>query len=194
MRLFLMRHGETDYNLRALCNDDPRVDVHLTAHGIAQAKAASEKLREVPLDAILISELPRTRQTAEIVNRYHGAPILVRPELNDIRSGFEGRPVTAYFAAVGADRMDLRPPGGESLRDYQARVLPVLDWLRERCWTTVLIVAHEETLRVLAAALRDLSEDRMLGLNFGNCEIVEFADGRIDSRTARRRSRPTSAS
>ncbi|MFA7386934.1 MAG: histidine phosphatase family protein, partial [Thiohalobacteraceae bacterium] len=133
-----------------------------------------ETLRAAPLDAILVSELPRTRQTAELVNRYHGAPILVRPELNDIRSGFEGRPVAGYFAAVGADRMNLRPPGGESLRDYQVRVLPVLDWLRERPWTTVLIVAHEETLRVLVAALRGLPAERMLELNFGNCEILEF--------------------
>ena len=174
MRLYLMRHGQTDYNVRGLCNDDPNQGVRLTALGVAQATAAAEDLRDAPLDQIVVSELPRTYQTAEIVNRYHQVLIVVRAELNDIRSGFEGRPVADYFAAVGAERLSLRPPGGESMRDYQARVLPVLDWLRRQPWNTVLIVAHEETLRVLVAALRGLTAEQMLALKFGNCEIVKF--------------------
>lgn len=174
MRLYLMRHGQTNYNVQGLCNDDPNVDVRLTDTGVAQATAAAEELRDVPLERILVSQLPRTHQTAEIINRYHQVPIEVRAELNDIRSGFEGRPVAAYFAAVGADRLDLRPPGGESMRDYQARVLPVLDWLRRQPGNAVLIVAHEETLRVLVADLRGLRPEQMLALDFGNCEAVEF--------------------
>ncbi len=174
MKLYLMRHGQTNYNLLQLCNDNPQVDVHLTEVGIAQAQNAAESLREIPLQHILISELPRTRQTAEIINQHHQVPIDVVPALNDIRSGFEGRPVADYFAAIGADRFNLRPKGGESLRDYQTRVLPVLDGLRQQSWTCILIVAHEETLRVLAAALRGLSASEMLALHFGNCETLRF--------------------
>lgn len=174
MQLYLMRHGQTNYNLLGLCNDDPRVDVHLTDTGRQQAAAAAESLRTLPLDHILVSELPRTRQTAEIVNRYHDASIATVAALNDIRSGFEGRPVADYFAAVGDDRFNLRPDNGESLRDYQARVLPVLDWLRRQPWQCVLVVAHEETLRVLVAALRGLSPADLQILHFRNCETLRF--------------------
>lgn len=174
MQLYLMRHGQTNYNLLELCNNDPRVDVHLSETGIQQAQSAAAALRNVLLDRILISELPRTLQTAEIINQHHQAPIKVVPALNDIRSGFEGRPVADYFAAIGADRFNNRPSSGESLRDYQTRVLPVLDWLCQQPWTGVLIVAHEETLRILVAALRGLSLDELLALHFGNCETLHF--------------------
>jgi len=95
-----MRHGQSDYNVRALCNDDPRREVGLTALGVRQVEAAAERLREVPLGRILVSELPRTRRSAEIVNRYHHVPIETHAAINDIRSGFDGRPVTDYLRAI----------------------------------------------------------------------------------------------
>ncbi len=174
MQLLLMRHGQTNYNMQGLCNDDPRIDVHLTAQGIDQAVMAARALSGTALQRILVSELPRTRQTADIINRYHQVPIDVEPRLNDIRSGFEGRPVADYFAAVGHDRLNTRPPGGESLQDYRARVLPVLDALQQQPWRTVLLVAHEETLRVLVAKLKNLDDQAMQQLNFANCEPLSF--------------------
>lgn len=175
MQLLLMRHGHTQYNEKNLCNDDPRVDVHLTARGISQAQAAMQTLRDTSLDLILITELPRTRQTAEIINPPHQAPIQVEPRFNDIRSGFEGRPVTEYFAAVGRDRFNTRSSGGESLHDFQARVLPALDDLRRRPENCILVITHEETLRVLVAHLRKLSNQDLESLHFGNCESLKFS-------------------
>ena len=174
MQLYLMRHGQTNYNLLELCNNDPRIDVHLTETGKQQVQRVAVTLREVSLDRILVSELPRTRQTADIINQYHQVPIEAVPALNDIRTGYEGRPVAEYFATIGTDRFNVRPEGGESVRDYQARVLPVLDWLCQQPWTSVLIVAHEETLRVLVGALRGLSPEELLALHFGNCETLHF--------------------
>lgn len=167
-----MRHGQTNYNRLGLCNDDPGQDVHLTPDGIRQAQAAADALRHTPLDAIVVSALPRTRQTADIVNQYHRLAVQTEPRLNDIRSGFEGRPVQDYFDAVGADRLCRRAPGGESLLDYRARVLPALHDLAARPWRSVLLVVHEETMRVIVADRRGLSDRAMLDLNFGNCEVV----------------------
>lgn len=169
-----MRHGQTAYNLLGLCNDDPRDDVHLTELGISQAETAAEALKTTALEHIFVSELPRTHQTAEIVNRHHDVPITAHPDLNDIRSGFNNRPVAEYFAATGHDRLHLRVNGGESLLDYKARVLPFLDRLRGQPWQQVLVVAHEETLRVFAAYFRGLPDEALPGLVFGNCEILSF--------------------
>jgi broad specificity phosphatase PhoE len=174
MKIYAMRHGQTTYNLLGLCNDDPRDEVPLTELGIRQAEEAAVTLKDAALERIFVSELPRTRQTAEIINRHHGVPIAAHPGLNDIRSGFNNRPVAEYFAATGHDRLHLRVNGGESLLDYQARVLAFLDWLRPQPWQEVLVVAHEETLRVLAARFRGLPDAALPGLAFGNCEILRF--------------------
>ena len=174
MKLYLMRHGRTNYNDRELCNDDPARDVHLTAEGIKQAEGAAERLRGVALERIVTSELPRTRQTAEIVNRHHGVPIDPHPALNDIRSGFDGRPVADYFAATAADPLHIRANGGESLLDHKARVLPFLDWLREQPQQALLVVAHEETLRVFKARFEGIADERMRELHFANCEVLEY--------------------
>ncbi len=174
MKIYVMRHGQTTYNLLGLCNDDLRDDVRLTELGIRQAEEAAEALKDTELEQIFVSELWRTRQTADIVNRHHGVTITAHAGLNDIRSGFNNRPVAEYFAATGRDRLHLRVNGGESLLDYKARVLPFLDWLRGQPWQHVLVVAHEETLRVFAAYFRGLPDETLPELAFGNCEILGF--------------------
>jgi alpha-ribazole phosphatase len=174
MKLYCLRHGETNYNRLGLCNDQPGREVHLTTAGIRQAEAVARKLRGVPLERIFISQLPRTRETADIINRHHGVPLQTHPALNDIRSGFDGRPVAEYFAATGHDRLHARANGGESLLDYRERVTGFLEWLRGRSEKTVLIVAHEETLRVLRAHFEDLPDRAMLDLAFANCTLLEF--------------------
>lgn len=169
-----MRHGQTNYNTLGLCNDDPGVDVYLTEQGVQQAESAAKDLAQVPIECIYVSQLPRTRQTAEIINRHHNAPILTSSCLNDIRSGFESRPVTEYFALTGDDRYRIIPPGGESVRQFQDRVLKFIDELKKVEDTIILVVTHEETLRVLYAYFYGLDPEEMLQLNFGNCEFLNF--------------------
>jgi alpha-ribazole phosphatase len=174
MPLWVMRHGETNYNQLGLCNDNPQRDVHLTQTGIHQAELAANQLRDKPLQHILVSELPRTWQTAEIVNRYHRVPIRCVPALNDIRSGFDGQPVAEYFAAIAHDPLQARVHGGESLLDHKQRVCAFLDDLHSRREDAVLIVAHEETLRVINAWFRHLPDSALREQHFGNGEILEF--------------------
>jgi probable phosphoglycerate mutase len=174
MKLYCLRHGETRYNRLGLCNDDPAVDVRLTPEGMRQAEAAAERLKAVPIERIITSELPRTRQTAGIINRHHGVPLESHPALNDIRSGFESRPVADYFAATGRDRLHRRVNGGESLLDYKQRVAGFIDWLVVQPEQTVLVVAHEETLRVFTVCFLGLADTALLDLHYGNCELIEF--------------------
>jgi alpha-ribazole phosphatase len=171
MHLYIMRHGRTNYNDLGLCNDDPNGDVHLNDTGVQQALAAAEKLRDVTLDRILVSPLPRTRQTAEIVNRYHDAPIETHADIIDIRSGFDGKSVTEYFAAIAHDPLNARVNGGESLLDHKRRVLGFIDWLKRQPQENILVVAHEETLRVFIAHFEgNVPDDRLRSLDIGNCE------------------------
>jgi broad specificity phosphatase PhoE len=166
MKIYCVRHGETNYNRLGLCNNDPERDVHLTETGIRQAEAVAEQLRSATIERIVIS--------ADIINRYHHVPVEEHAALNDIVSGFEGRPVADYYAATGHDRLHLRINGGESLLDYKRRVLSFVDWLRARSESTVLVVAHEETLRVLKAWFDGLPDEAMLDMDFGNCDVLRF--------------------
>lgn len=175
MNFYCMRHGRTNYNDLGLCNDDPARDVYLTETGIAQAETAAQQLRHVALSRILVSPLPRTRQTAEIVNRYHAVPIEVHDDLADIRSGFESQPVADYFAAIDHDPLRVRINGGESLLDHKQRVLRFIDWLRVQQDETLLVVAHEETLRVFIAYFEGGIEDaRLRDIHVGNCEYRHY--------------------
>jgi len=180
MHICIIRHGQTEFNIQGLCNDNPQTRVSLTPYGITQARAAAEALSGQAFDVIYISELPRTRQTAVIINEHHQAPMIQRGDLNDIRSGFDGQPVAHYFAAVGHDRMNIVPPGGESLRQFQQRINSFIDWLVTQPHRNVLVVAHEETLRVFAARFQGLNDKVMQTLSFGNCEYLCFdnADAR----------------
>lgn len=174
MPLWFMRHGETNYNRLGLCNDNPQREVNLTDMGMRQAEQAAEQLRHKPLRHILVSELPRTRQTAEIINRYHEVPIESCPALNDIKSGFDGRPVVEYFAATSHDPLHARINGGESLLDHKQRINDFLHDLQSRQEDAVLIVAHEETLRAVNAWFQDLPDSALRERHFNNGEILEY--------------------
>ena len=174
MTLYVIRHGQTNYNLLGLCNDDPSKNVTLTETGLRQAEAAAKQLAHAQLSKIYVSELPRTHQTAEVINRYHNAPVVINPCLNDIRTGFDSQPVEDYFTATKHDRYNFTPPGGESVKEFQNRVLRILEVLKQSDHKSVLLVTHEEAMRVFYAYFNKLNPQQMLELNFGNCEVVKF--------------------
>ena len=175
MNLYVMRHAHTNYNELGLCNDDPDVDVHLDAIGKRQAMAAAEQLRDVSFDRIIVSPLPRTRQTAEFINQYHNAPIEVHPDIIDIHSGFDGRSVNEYFSAIAHDPLNARANKGESLLDHKRRVLGFIDWLQRQQQENILVIAHEETLRVFIACFEgNIPDERLRDLTIGNCEYRRY--------------------
>ena len=176
MQAYFIRHGKTNYNELGLCNDDPARDVYLTEEGKQQAKAAAEQLRDTKLARIIVSPLPRTRQTAEIINRYHHAPIEEHADIIDIRSGFDGKPVAEYFAAIAHDPLNARVDGGESQLDHKQRVTGFIDWLRQQDDDALLVVAHEETLRVVIACFEgNIGDEQLRDIHIGNCEYVHYS-------------------
>jgi probable phosphoglycerate mutase len=115
MRVRAVRHGESEYNLLGLCNDDPSRPVHLTARGRVQAAAAAEQLTIERVDAIYASPLPRARETAALIGEHLGLAVTLDDRLADIRSGCEGRPVAEYQAAIAHD------PRGHAVNPHPLR-------------------------------------------------------------------------
>ena len=100
MEVLALRHGKSEYNLLGLCNDDPSRPVGLTELGREQARRAGSELSDGSVDRIYCSRLPRAVETAQLINDFLRVPLCETDELNDIRSGFDGRPVSEYLAAI----------------------------------------------------------------------------------------------
>lgn len=162
-RLILMRHGAVRYFDPASLAPLPAETVPLTAEGVAQAEAAGRLLAQADVrpDRVLISGLPRTRQTAEAVLRHCGGPA---PEVWEAFQEIHGGrlrdippdQLEAAFTALNRGPLseDTRFLGGERLGDFQDRVLPAFERLRALPdWDTLLLVAHGVVNAVLLSHL-----------------------------------------
>jgi glucosyl-3-phosphoglycerate phosphatase len=138
-----VRHGETDGNRMRVYQT---AEQPLNAHGLAQARAASDALRANPVRRIIASTMPRAWRTAEIIAAPHGlSPV----PSGDLRERWFGSLVGTAIAAIdwGYD-----PPGGQTLVDFVARTRAGFTVaLTEGLGT--MIVAHGGNLRVLSNGL-----------------------------------------
>ena len=176
MKLFLVRHAQTNYNVLKLANADPSVDVHLSEEGIKQAKNLAELLKDVSYDVVYISELPRTRQTAEILNKYHDKELIVDPRINDNKTGFESEPVADYLAAVEAasDPWNATFGDGESLNEAAARARRFIDALKTKDHQTVLVVTHGFITQAIFGYLENKTLEEASEFNLIQGTYIEF--------------------
>ena len=77
--IYFVRHGQTEYNVQQLLGGNS----NLTDLGRQQASQAAEMFKDIDIDVIIVSNLKRTYQTAEIINKYHNAEILIDDRLNE---------------------------------------------------------------------------------------------------------------
>lgn len=159
MKIALIRHGKTNYNEKHLCNYDPNVDVHLTDSGKHGVHVLAVRLKNADFKRIYVSELPRTKATAEILNAYHRVPITIDSRLDDNRTGFEGRSVDEYYRALAAqpDIMTARFNEGEALKDVQQRVWSFLNWVHDSGEESVAIVTSMIIVQTIFGLLHDLT-------------------------------------
>ena len=179
--LVLVRHGESEWNLKNLFTGWK--DVDLTEKGIAEARAAGRKLKAQGLsfDVAFTSVLVRAERSLDLMLEEMGQrkiPILRDKALNERDYGdLSGLNKDDARARWGAEQVhiwrrsyDVAPPGGESLKDTAARVLPyyiqeilpvVLQGKR------VLISAHGNSLRALVMVLERLSTSDILMREIG---------------------------
>ena len=176
MKIYLARHGRTNYNDLGLCNGDPTVDVHITAEGTKQAEALAGKLKDTPLDHIFVSELRRTQQTAEIVNAFHHAAIETEPLLNDHRSGFEGKPGKLLIEPLDAadNRRTARFNDGESIDDIKQRAAEFIDALKKKQYKSVLIVTSLWVIYELVAVIKDVPNEEAWKTEAEQGDYLEF--------------------
>lgn len=161
--LCLVRHGETDWNNEGRYQGQS--DVPLNDNGRAQARALGEKLRDETIHAIYSSDLVRARETAQIVASVLHLPVKEDARLREINQGeWEGQQVEvikARYADLWQSRSvnpaNVRPPGGETVREVARRVYQALDDIAGACLgESVLIVSHGLALATAICRVRAL--------------------------------------
>ncbi|MEI7522254.1 MAG: histidine phosphatase family protein [Candidatus Saccharibacteria bacterium] len=176
MKVYIARHAETNYNVRGLCNDSPKVDVYLTDKGTEQAELLAESLKGAKFELVITSEFPRTKETARIVNQHHNAPTIEDSRINDVLTGFEGKPVSEFREARrSADsRWTVRLNNGESFEDEKLRVVAFLQDLKQRSETSVLVVTHQAIARIIYAISNNLPNEKVDELEVSNTHSFEI--------------------
>ena len=79
MNIYVIRHGETDYNVQNIFQG--RKDIQLNSTGIEQAEKMTEKLKDIHIDIILVSPLIRAKETAKYVSIVKGISTIIEPGL-----------------------------------------------------------------------------------------------------------------
>lgn len=141
MKVYVIRHGQTELNVKGLING--QLEDALTAEGMEQAKIAAKSLPKT-IKHLYVSPLNRARQTAEILNAELNLPITFHDELKEVNFGeLQGTPyLDEYKKRHGALDYDWGP-SGENVGQVKERVLRILrDIKNDSGDGEALIVAH----------------------------------------------------
>ena len=174
--LVLVRHGQSDWNLKNLFTGWR--DVGLTEKGVAEARAAGKRLKAQGLhfDIAFTSVLSRAQRTLDLVLEEMGETnitVFKDQALNERDYGdLSGLNKDDARKKWGEEQVhiwrrsyDVAPPGGESLKDTAARVLPyyIQEILpRVLRGDNVIVVAHGNSLRALVMVLECLSPEEIV--------------------------------
>ena len=169
-RIYLIRHGQTDYNLRGIVQGSG-IDSDLNETGQKQAELFYNSYKHINFDYVYTSELKRTQQSvARFIEQGVGWSKL--PELNEINWGvFEGLETTpesrlAFQNIVTSWREgELHKPieGGESPNDMYQRQQRGWEKIRSSDYEQILVCMHGRAMRsflslLLQTPLKDMDQ------------------------------------
>ena len=179
--LVLVRHGQSDWNLKNLFTGWR--DIDLTDKGVAEAREAGRKLKAqgIKFDVAFTSALIRAQRTLDLMLQEMAQtdiPVFKDQALNERDYGdLSGLNKDDARKKWGEEQVhiwrrsyDVAPPGGESLKDTLARTLPyyVTEILpRVLRGERVLVAAHGNSLRALVMVLEKLDKQSILKREIG---------------------------
>lgn len=183
IRIFLCRHGQTEYNKLQLIQGRG-IDSALNQLGIHQANCLANRLKNVPLDAIYCSTLSRAIQTAHFVSMHHS--VAKRDARWDEMSfgKLEGEPRQSKLAEIQriqeswfAGNTKAVFPNGESLHQVEDRCFEVLHSIvQDSTFGLVAVVTHGRLLKILLSKLIHGNSAKMENIEQNNCciNVVDY--------------------
>ena len=197
--LVLIRHGQSEWNLKNLFTGWK--DPDLTEVGVKEARAAGQRLkaRGITFDKVFTSALTRAQHTTNLVLEELGQSNLEQVRdwrINERDYGDLSGLNKAEAAKKWGDEQvmiwrrsyDTPPPGGESLRDTLARVLPYYNQEILPCvlrGDRTVVVAHGNSLRALLMVLERATPETIPGIELETGIPVVYrlkADSTVESK------------
>lgn len=184
MKLYIVRHGETEWNKKRKIQG--QVDIPLNEFGRTLAKKTAKGLAEVSFDVCYSSPLSRAKETAELILDGRNTPIIEDERIMEMSFGdYEGKccskskwelPDEFHRFFDGPDRY-VAPPGGEDFADVKKRTGEFLCEIYEKKEYqkgNILITTHGAALAGLLNNIKSkpLSEYWGIGVH-KNCAVTE---------------------
>lgn len=180
--IYLIRHGQTDYNLKGVVQGRG-INSNLNDTGRWQAEMFFNKYQEIPFDAVYTSTLIRTHQTVEPFLK-NGLEHQIRVELDEIDWGvFEGVEHDSilegtYFTILDSwkkGQLENKIEGGESPLQLQERQIPLIEELRHADFENILLCSHGRAIRALLCGFLGLSLSEMDNFKHNNTCLYKLS-------------------
>lgn len=182
-RIYLVRHGHLVNSDRQVLNGQS--DIELSPRGMAMTEALARWFMDRPVKIIYSSDLKRALMGARIIGSVLNIKVVPETTLREINFGrWEGLTVDEVrkefndiWARWMEDPVNTFPPGGESLKKMEGRVLKALhDIVRRHRGEEVIIFSHSGVNRIiLCHALNMPVKDYFrIEQDFSSVNIVDF--------------------
>ncbi|MDQ4052287.1 MAG: bifunctional RNase H/acid phosphatase [Actinomycetota bacterium] len=184
--VILVRHGVTAHTTSkrfsgGLGGDNPG----LSDEGRAQIRAVADWIAPLAetVDVVITSPVRRTRESAEILAERLGHPLDVEPGFAEMEFGaWDGLTFVEVAEQHQADldawmgSLEMAPPGGETFRDVQKRVLDALDrLLAAHRGKTVVVVSHVTPIKTLVAHAVDAPLEAVFRMELAPASVTVLA-------------------
>lgn len=182
MKLFFIRHGQTDWNVKGKIQGS--LDVELNDTGISQAEELGRKILKCnyKFSKIYSSTQKRAVKTAEILSNAINKDYIPINGLEEMNlgewQGLSWQEVKEKFPEEYEEwynnRRYTKPPKGESYEDMLQRVLIVIHKIIDENCDDVAIVTHSAVIMCLQCYISDTSFDKMMKFKTDNTTITEL--------------------
>ena len=180
IRIFLIRHGETDWN--RVHRFQGRTDVPLNQEGREQARALAMALKHEPLMAIYSSPLTRAMETARLIKTFHPTiDLFEETGLIEMDLGkFDGMEARLWAEQYPGFRekwqenpASVKMPEGESLQEVQTRAIDALERITRGYppESTLLISSHNFVIGAILCYVSGKSLNRFRDFRQGTAAL-----------------------
>ncbi|MHA1953061.1 MAG: histidine phosphatase family protein [Candidatus Heimdallarchaeaceae archaeon] len=184
MKIFLIRHGETDYGKKHYTTG--HIDIPLNETGKKQAHATANFLKKRDIAKIFSSSLSRASETAQIIASELSLPVIEYDGLMEHTSGkLDGVSLKEFFDTmkrVGDFEEMVLQAGGEPWNEYKERVWnKFLEIVKENYdHENILIVTHGGVTRSIFTEI--FGSPFLKNLSQGNCcvNVIDYEKERED--------------
>lgn len=169
MEVLIIRHGYTELNKTGKTQGQT-IDDHLSSEGVVEVEELAQLLPK-NIDKMYVSDLSRTRETAEIVNKVLNTEIVLDSRLREVGlgdlTGKTWKEMGDYYGEdIGGEyiyqKYNFRRFGGESAEDVRQRVFELFEHIKDNdSGKNILLITHAGIIRFLQYELEGKLKEKI---------------------------------